>query len=112
MFCAFQGRPSILRLYGRGRSLFRGSPYYQARLAASYGGKELPGARQIVEVKVDVVQTSCGFAVPLFSHEGDRDVLLNWATQKGEDGLRDYRHTRNRVSFDGLPTGMDFDAAP
>lgn len=106
MFCAFEGPPMILRLYGRGRSLFHGTPEYAERLAASYDGEAPLGARQIVELTADLVQTSCGYAVPLFSHEGERDVLDRWAEGKGAEGLVAYRAEKNAVSLDGLPTGM------
>ena len=106
MFCAFDGPPMILRLYGRGRSLFHGTPEYEARLAESYEGKAPLGARQIVELTADLVQTSCGYAVPLFDYEGEREVLADWAETKGPDGLVAYRAEKNVRSLDGLPTGM------
>ena len=41
MFCAFDGAPMILRLYGQGRSLMRGTPGY-ADLVSKF--EEVPGA--------------------------------------------------------------------
>ncbi|MGB7743403.1 MAG: pyridoxamine 5'-phosphate oxidase family protein, partial [Terracidiphilus sp.] len=75
MFCAFEGPPMILRLYGRGKVLARGSKAFQEMLAASFDGEERPGARQIVVVDVDLVQTSCGYGVPLFEYSGERTTL-------------------------------------
>jgi hypothetical protein len=95
----------ILRLYGRGRSIPRGDAEYAALLATHYGNAEPPGARQIVLVEVELVQTSCGYGVPLFDHVGDRATLNDWATRKGEDGLAAYRAEKNAASIDGLPTG-------
>ncbi|NOG70100.1 pyridoxamine 5'-phosphate oxidase family protein [Roseicella sp. DB1501] len=106
MFCAFSGPPMILRLYGRGESLRRGSDAYAALLAGAYGGEEVPGARQIVRLAVDLVQTSCGYGVPLFEHVGERRTLEDWARRKGEAGLADYRTKKNARSLDGLPTGL------
>ena len=57
MFCAFEGAPLILRLYGQGQSLMRGTPEYGDMLQHF---EEIPGARQIVRLSVDLVQTSCG----------------------------------------------------
>src|SRR6266571_5284810 len=57
MFCAFDGAPMILRLYGQGRSLMRGTPEH-ADLVPKF--EEVAGARQIVRLSVDLVQTSCG----------------------------------------------------
>ncbi len=106
MFCAFDGPPLILRLYGRGQSLWRGTPGYARLLAEAFGGEEPLGTRQIVSVDVDLVQTSCGFAVPLMDHVGDRPTLDRWAEAKGEEGLEAYRRERNARSIDGLPTGL------
>lgn len=109
MFCAFEGVPMILRLYGRGKSHLRGSSEYQKILAENFAGAEKPGARQIVVLDVEMVQTSCGYAVPLYDYKGERDSLIRWAETQGEDGLKEYRSKKNRLSIDGLPTGM-FDA--
>ena len=64
MFCAFDGPPNILRLYGRGEILRRESEAYHDLLTTAFGGVEPPGARQIVRLHVDRVQTSCGYGVP------------------------------------------------
>src|SRR5271165_6088641 len=90
MFCAFEGAPMILRLYGRGRPLPRGSEEYARLLATAFAGEEPPGARQIVVLEVESVQTSCGYAVPLFEYKEERQTLKNWASRKGEDGIREY----------------------
>lgn len=106
MFCAFEGAPLILRLYGRTRIDFRGSAAYDAFLADRYASNEPLGARQVVTLDIDLVQTSCGFAVPTFSHTGERPVLDAWAAKKGEEGLQAYRQEKNLASIDGLPTGF------
>jgi hypothetical protein len=106
MFCAFAGLPMILRLFGRGTTLHRGTDAYARLLADAFDGSEAPGARQIVTVDIDLVQTSCGYGVPLFDHVGARDNLTRWAASKGEAGLDAYRRQKNLVSIDGLPTGL------
>ncbi|MBV9288363.1 MAG: pyridoxamine 5'-phosphate oxidase family protein [Hyphomicrobiales bacterium] len=106
MFCAFEGPPNVLRLYGRSESLKRGSEAYCALLAAAYGGVEPPGARQIVRLRVERVQTSCGYGVPRFEYRGERPSLDNWALAKGEAGMAAYWREKNAVSIDGLPTGL------
>ncbi len=105
MFCAFEGPPLILRLYGQGRSLPRGTAEYAALLAAEYGEEPL-GARQIVTLEIDLVQTSCGYGVPLFDYAGERRGLERWAASKGEEGLLAYRAEKNARCMDGLPTGL------
>ena len=102
----------ILRLYGRGRVLRRGGAEYARLLAAAFGGAEPPGTRQIVALDVDLVQTSCGFGVPLFEYGGERASLTRWAEAKGEAGLRAYRREKNVRSMDGLATGLLDGAAP
>ena len=106
MFCAFEGPPKILRLYGRGEIVRRGNRRYRELVASAFAGEEPPGARQIVLVRVDRVQTSCGYGVPLFEYRGERPSLDNWARAKGEEGIEAYRREKNMVSIDGLPTGL------
>ncbi len=106
MFCAFEGAPMILRLYGRGRVLPRGTEAYATLLASAFGGDEPPGARQIIALSVDSVQTSCGYSVPLMAFQEDRETLKNWARRKGENGIRAYWLEANTKTIDGIPTGM------
>jgi hypothetical protein len=101
MFCAFEGKPQILRLYGRGCVVRPGEPEWDD-LAAPF--PDLPGTRQLVVADVTRVQTSCGFGVPVMTFAAARDTLVRWAEAKGDDGLRAYREQKNRTSIDGLPT--------
>jgi hypothetical protein len=105
MFCAFEGAPLILRLYGRGRVYRRGGADYARLLEDTFDGVEPAGARQIVTLDIEMVQTSCGYGVPLFDYQGERPSLLRWAEAKGENGIEAYRREKNTVSIDGLPTG-------
>lgn len=106
MFCAFEGPPMVLRLYGHGQILRRHSAEYSAMLAEEFGNTEPPGARQMVLLSVEAVQTSCGYGVPLFDYAGERDTLARWAEAKGEEGLEQYWRQKNARSIDGLPTGL------
>jgi hypothetical protein len=103
MFCAFAGEPMILRLYGRARELGPGDAGWDelASLFTAY-----PGQRQIFDLTVDLVVTSCGFGVPEYHYVEDRETLNNWADKKGEAGIRDYWEKNNQVSLDGFPTGI------
>jgi hypothetical protein len=100
MFCAFDGKPNIVRLYGRGEVLPIDAPEGDA-LLAHFG--EYPGARSVIRVRVDRVSTSCGYGVPLLSYEGERDELMAFADRRGPEGLVEYRGAKNAVSIDGLP---------
>jgi hypothetical protein len=106
MFCAFEGPPLILRLYGRGRVLPRGSLRYNEILANSFNGQEPIGIRHMIELEFDLVQTSCGFGVPLYDYKEERTALTRWAETQGKDGLKTYRHEKNMTSMDGRPTGL------
>lgn len=106
MFCSFEGPPMILRLYGRGRVVRRGSAEYASFVESRFEGQEIAGARQTVVLEIDLVQTSCGFNVPLFDYVGERDTLLRWAENKGGEGLEQYWREKNAFSIDGFATGL------
>jgi len=101
MFCAFEGSPLILRLYGSARAIHHYDADWAACLALF---KPLPGTRQIFDMQIDLVQTSCGMGVPLFDYAGDRGQLIDWAISKGDTGLQKYWEDNNRTSLDGKPT--------
>lgn len=103
MFCAFEGDHLILRLYGQGRAIKPGDPEW-ATLAPLFPA--LPGTRQIILLDIESLQTSCGAGVPLYAYTGEREALPRWLEKKGEQGVRDYQHEKNRISIDGLPTGL------
>ncbi len=101
MFCAFEGPPLILRLFGKGRTVLRSSPEW-ATLRPLF--PEHPGVRQILVAEVYQVQQSCGFGVPRMEYRGQRERLPKWSEGKGEDEIARYHQERNAVSLDGLPT--------
>jgi hypothetical protein len=103
MACAFNGAPRISRIYGRGTVHPVGSAGFD-ELAGEF--PQLPGRRSVIEVDVEGVTTSCGYAVPLMDLVDERDRLLQWAEQKGDDGITAYWGTKNATSIDGLP-GID-----
>ncbi len=109
MFCAFEGPPNILRLYGHGRVLPRRSEDYARLLVSVFAGEEPPGARQMIALDIESVQTSCGYSVPVYEFKADRPTLQNWASRKGPEGIEDYWREKNVRSIDGIPTGMDAD---
>lgn len=105
MFCGFEDVPMILRLYGQGRSLPRGTREYQTLLETVYDNQEPPGARQIIRLDIDLVQKSCGYGVPLFDYKEERPTLRRWAEGKGEAGVVAYRREKNVLSIDRFETG-------
>jgi len=103
MFCAFEEPPRVLRLYGKGHTILQSSPNWKSLYSLF---SPLPGARQIIVVDIEKVQTSCGLGVPLYEYRGQRQSLVNWANKKGEQGVREYQQQKNIVSLDGLSTPL------
>jgi hypothetical protein len=101
LFCAFEGPPLILRLYGRAEVLLPGSGGF-AELRGRFPA-DLQAVRSIIVTHVDEVRTSCGYGVPLMSYEGDRDDQVRWAERQGLDGIEAYKLEKNAASLDGLP---------
>jgi Pyridoxamine 5'-phosphate oxidase len=103
MFCSFDTTPNILRLYGKGFTVLKGSADWE-----KYSSHFLiyPSTRQIIVMNVEMVQTSCGFGVPLYNYWGERDIHFEWAEKKGPEGLNEYVEKNNLVSLDGLPTDI------
>lgn len=100
MFCAFAGRPRILRLHGRGEAFEPGSPRWDA-LHAHF--PQLPGERAIIRVDVARIADSCGWGVPLYRYEGQRDQLVRFAEQLGPEKIAAAQAKWNTESLDGLP---------
>jgi hypothetical protein len=103
MFCAFEDKPLILRLYGTAKVVHKSDQEW-GNLASLL--PSLPGARQIFDVTLDLVQTSCGMSVPNFTYLGDRELLNDWAKKKGEKGISHYWQEKNILSIDGIPTNI------
>jgi len=98
MFCAFEGKPMILRLYGHAKIYNRADKRFAQYISLF---PEIPGSRQIIDMRVDLVQTSCGMAVPLMDYKSDREELNKWAQKKGPEKLQRYREEKNTISIDG-----------
>lgn len=103
MFCSFAGEPNILILYGKGFTILPNSEEWET-YASHF--KIYPSTRQIIVANISLVQTSCGFGVPLYNYVGERDIHFDWADKKGAEGLEAYQQEKNRVSLDGLPTSL------
>ncbi len=100
MFCAFEGLPNILRLYGTGEVIEPGDEGFDG-LRPHF--PDLPGERAIIDVSVDRIADSCGFGVPRMDFVGPRDKLLISAGRKGPEKMAEYRALKNTQSIDGLP---------
>jgi hypothetical protein len=103
MFCSFQGAPLILRIYGQGHTIRPRDPNWASMLTHF---PTIPGTRQIIQIQIESVQTSCGMGVPLYDFVEHRTSLIEWAEKKGETGLHEYWAEKNQMSIDGLPTAV------
>lgn len=103
MFCSFERSPLVLRLYGTTREVQPDEAEWD-ELAGLF--PPMLGARQVFDVDVDLVQTSCGYGVPLMEYAEERTLMHSWAEKKGPDGLAAYHLEKNASSIDGMPTGL------
>lgn len=103
MWCSFTKRPMILRAYGQARTIHTGDDDW-TDLAALFPPHR--GARQIFDLSVDMVQTSCGYAVPFMKYGGERDTLQHWTADRSDTDIRTYWRDRNARTIDGKPTGV------
>lgn len=103
MWCGFELRPLILRCYGTARAVHPRDADWDA-LNGLFPPHD--GARQVYDMAVDLVQTSCGYAVPFMDYAGERDTLDRWTADKGPEGVRRYWAETNAQTLDGLETGI------
>ncbi len=103
MFCSFEGAPNILRLYGKGKEIKPNDKNW-ADVVTLF--PKTPGTRQIFDITIESVQTSCGMSIPFFDYKGERDELNNWAVEQGKDKIEQYWEDKNQTSIDGLPTNI------
>lgn len=101
MFCSFEGKPLILRLYGTAKVYHERDDAFQKN---KHHFPEIPGTRQIVEMHVESAQTSCGFAVPFMDFKEERQQLNSWAEKQGKERIKTYWKEKNTKSIDGLDT--------
>jgi len=118
MFNAFEGAPRIVRLFGKGTVYEFGSKEYTELIPPE---KRNPGSRAVILVDIYQVSSSCGFAVPFYSYQGERHTLNQYFNSKeqkdneveadaenpsmcaAESGLKAYWVQKNTQSLDGLP---------
>jgi hypothetical protein len=103
MFCSFTKQPLILRLYGTAKCYHASDEEFET-LAHHFPNYN--GSRQIFDVKVEMVQTSCGFAVPFYEFTEERDTLTKWSNAKSKEEMQAYWEQKNTVTIDGKSTGI------
>ncbi len=103
MFCSFERKPLILRLYGKAQAIHQRDESWQDYLNLF---PEKSGARQLFIMDIELVQTSCGFAVPYYEFIEDREALLKWSKQKDDEEIEAYWQEKNQQSIDGFPSNI------
>ncbi len=103
MFCAFEGKPLILRLYGTSKIYHTRDSEFKNNINLF---PKIAGARQIIEMQVDLVQTSCGYAVPFMDFKEERSTLKSWAEKQGTERIENYWKEKNTKSIDGFKTNI------
>ncbi|MEM6619235.1 MAG: pyridoxamine 5'-phosphate oxidase family protein [Pseudomonadota bacterium] len=106
MACAFEAAPRIMRLYGQGTVHHAEGESFAALLDDHWDGNAPHYARAIVTLDIEMLQTSCGYGVPLFTYDGERDTLPRWAEKRRGAALKQYRRDKNSRSIDGYDTGL------
>ncbi|MBJ6367210.1 pyridoxamine 5'-phosphate oxidase family protein [Snuella sedimenti] len=101
MFCAFEGKPLILRLYGKAKIYHERDTEFQEYINMFSNNV---GSRQIIEMHIDLVQTSCGFAVPFMDFKEERGMLNAWSEKQGKKRIKMYWQEKNTMSIDGFET--------
>lgn len=103
MFTSFDSSPVTLRIYGKARVIHKLDDEWGV-LSGYFD--QIVGTRQIFDLSIELVQTSCGMSIPYFQYKGERDAQLKWATKKGDAGIREFWKEENQQSIDGFPTNI------
>ncbi|MEM6986536.1 MAG: pyridoxamine 5'-phosphate oxidase family protein [Pseudomonadota bacterium] len=105
MFCAFDGDALILRVYGQATVLHPRDAEWSEQLADF---PDIAGSRQVFELSIDLVQTSCGTGVPHMELKASRaeTELVPFYDDMGPDGVKRYWEQKNTLTIDGKPTGI------
>ncbi len=105
MFCAFEGSALILRVYGQAKVYHPRDAEWDQLIS---GFPKLASSRQIFDLEIDLVQTSCGSGVPLMAFQKSRgeEELEPYYANMGSEGVKDFWRQKNAKTIDGVPTGI------
>jgi len=103
MLCAFEGKPLILRIYGHAKIYHERDIEFQKHINLF---EKNTGSRQIIELSVDTVQTSCGYSIPFMGFKGERGQLNSWSKKQGKEKIKSYWREKNTKSIDGFETNI------
>lgn len=103
MFCAFEGKALILRIYAHAKVLHERDEDYSKYI------KEFPynnAARQIFVLDIDCINLSCGMGVPLYDYKEQRKELKEFYDSRTKEEHRAYMKKNNVLSFDKKETNL------
>ena len=105
MFCAFEGDALILRVYGTA-CVTHPCDADWAEKAAAFPNHA--GSRQVIDMDIDMVQSSCGSGVPFMDFKSQRgpEELVPFFAEMGPEGVTAYWKKKNTISIDGYETGI------
>ena len=103
MFCAFEGKPLILRVYGHAKVVHQNDPEWQDLLPLF---PNMPGARQVFILTVERTQESCGTSIPFYDYKENRNTLVQTMDRMGKESIENFWKTKNTESIDGFPTNI------
>jgi len=103
MMNAFEGKPLILRIYGKAKVIHHLDEEWK-EFVDFFPYSE--GSRQIFDLSIELIQTSCGWAVPEYEFKKERDILDKSNKVAGENGIRSYWRSSNTKSLDGMKTNI------
>ncbi len=103
MFCAFEGKPNILRLYCTAKAIQEKDENWEEYISHFPVTR---AARQVFEVTIQNVNSSCGMGVPLYDLVGQREELTNYFDKRTKEDYVKYMKKYNQTSFDGKPTKL------
>ncbi len=110
MFMSVSASSLIVRVYGRARVVHPRETEWNELVRLF---PPMAGSRQIFDLMVDDVSSSCGSGVPIMTVDAIRgkDELEPFYAAMSDEQLHDYWSRKNVTSIDGLPTGIFEDDA-
>ena len=100
MFCAYEGKANILRLYGEAKAVCFDEPGFDEKRALF---PDFPKARAVITADITRIADSCGWGVPFYEFRGERDQLVRVNAHRTDEDWRERRYASNAHSIDGLP---------
>jgi len=103
MMCSYEGEPLILRIYAKVKVIQEKDNEWESYIREF---KDTKGARQVFELLIESVNSSCGWGVPLYEYQGQREKLSNYIENSTKEDHIKYMKKNNQLSFDGKETRL------